>query len=145
MLTRHQIESLLPHQGKMFLIDGVRRYDKDEIDCLTVTHQAPGNPLRHAGQLLVHAGIEYAAQASGLHGGLLNRDRDPNAETQMGYLAVVSQVEWQVERLDTLEGPLEIHSRRVALTPGGRLYRFRIGHQGDVVMQGELVIALELR
>lgn len=145
MLVRSQIYDLLPHSGGMFLIDEVHRYDGDEIECLTLSHRSLDNPLRHADCLPIHVGIEYAAQASGVHGGLLNRDRDPSATAQMGYLAVLSQVEWQADRLDDLPGPLRIHSRRVALTPGGRLYRFRIEHNDAPIMQGELIIALELR
>lgn len=145
MLDRTQIQDLLPHQGHMFLLDGVLSYDGDQIACRSLSHRDLHNPLRTADKLPVHAGIEYAAQAAGIHGGLLNRVTDPQAAPQLGYLAVLSNIEWQVERLDDLPDELHIHARRTAVTPGGRLYRFRIEHRADTVMHGELIIALELR
>lgn len=145
MLDKTQIRDLLPHQGRMFLLDEVIAYDREAIECRASSHRDAGNPLRHMDILPVHAGIEYAAQAAGVHGGLLNRIANPQAAAQLGYLAVLSNIEWQVSRLDNLPEPLCIHAKRVAVTPGGRLYRFRIEHRATSIMQGELVIALEPR
>lgn len=145
MLNKSQILDLLPHQGRMFLLDGVLSYDRDQIECRATSHRDPDHPLRSQGILPVHAGVEYAAQAAGVHGGLLNRLADPQAAPQLGYLAVLSNIEWQVTRLDDLPDPLVIHAKRAAVTPGGRLYRFRIEHRATLVMHGELIIALELR
>ena len=143
MLEKHQIEGLLPHQGAMFLMERVTGYDGDKITCVTRSHLNPANPLRHSDWLPAHTAIEYAAQAAGIHGGLLNRDLFPDAPAQMGYLAVISNAEWKVERLDDLPGELIIHAQRTAVMPGGRAYRVRIEHVGKVIMTGDLVIALE--
>lgn len=143
MLERTEIEGLLPHQGKMFLLERVFAYNRDAIECGALSHRDSDNPLRHAGKLPGHAAIEYAAQAAGVHGGLLNRDVNPNAAPQMGYLAVLTNVQWNVERLDDLPDVLRIYAQRTAVTPGGRLYRVRIEHQAQLIMSGELVIALE--
>jgi predicted hotdog family 3-hydroxylacyl-ACP dehydratase len=143
MLEKHQIEGLLPHQGAMFLLERVTAYDRDKIVCTTRSHVSPTNPLRHDEQLPAHVAIEYAAQAAGIHGGLLNRDLFPDAPAQMGYLAVISNAEWKVERLDDLSEKLIIHALRTAVTPGGRAYRVRIEHAGTTIMNGDLVIALE--
>jgi predicted hotdog family 3-hydroxylacyl-ACP dehydratase len=143
MLEKTQIEGLLPHHGKMFLLEHVFAYDRDAIECGAVSHRDADNPLRHADKLPAHAAIEYAAQAAGVHGGLLNRDVNPTAAPQMGYLAVLTDMQWNVERLDDLPDVLRIYAQRTAVTPGGRLYRVRIEHQAQVIMSGELVIALE--
>lgn len=143
MLEKSQIEVLLPHQGAMFLLDGVRRFDRNEIECSATSHRDPNNPLRHAGRLPAHIAIEYAAQAAGVHGGLLNRELHPDAPAQMGYLAVVSNLHWHVDRLDDLPDALHIHARRTAVTPGGRAYHVRIQHLTTLVMSGDLIIALE--
>jgi len=143
MLEKHQIEGLLPHHGSMFLLETVIGYDRDKIACMTRTHLRADNPLRHANLLPAHATIEYAAQAAGIHGGLLNRDLFPDAPAQMGYLAVISNATWSVERLDTLPNELTIYALRTAVTPGGRAYRVRIEHAGHTIMSGDLVIALE--
>jgi len=143
MLEKHQIEGLLPHQGSMFLMERVIGYDRDKITCMTRSHTSPTNPLRHGDHLPAHTSIEFAAQAAGIHGGLLNRDLFPDSPAQMGYLAVISNAEWQVQRLDDLSEELVIHALRTAVTPGGRAYRVRIEHANQVIMTGDLVIALE--
>jgi predicted hotdog family 3-hydroxylacyl-ACP dehydratase len=143
MLEKSQIEMLLPHQGAMFLLDRVTQFDADEIECIATSHRDPNNPLRHGNCLPAHAAIEYAAQAAGVHGGLLTRQLHHDAPAQMGYLVVVSNLHWQVERLEDLPGDLEIHARRTAVTPGGVAYRVEIRHQGRSITSGDLVIALE--
>jgi predicted hotdog family 3-hydroxylacyl-ACP dehydratase len=143
MLKKSEIEALLPHQGAMFLLEQVNRFDRDEIECSAISHRASNNPLRHEGRLPVHAAIEYAAQAAGVHGGLLNRQLYPDAPAQMGYLAVISNLQWQVQRLDDLPGELQIRARRTAVTPGGRAYHVAIQHRGEPILSGDLIIALE--
>jgi predicted hotdog family 3-hydroxylacyl-ACP dehydratase len=143
MLEKHQIEGLLPHAGTMFLLERVVAYDREQITCSTRSHVHPANPLRHGDCLPAHVAIEYAAQAAGIHGGLLNRDLFPDAPAQMGYLAVISNTQWQVERLDNLPEELIIHAHRTAVTPGGRAYRVRMEHAGNVIMSGDIIIALE--
>lgn len=143
MLEKSQIEVLLPHQGAMFLLDRVTRFDRNGIECIASSHRDPNNPLRHLNCLPAHVAIEYAAQAAGVHGGLLNQQLNPDAPAQMGYLAVVSNLHWQMQRLDDLPGDLEIHARRTAVTPGGRAYHVEIRHRGQSIMSGDLVIALE--
>ena len=143
MLERSQIEMLLPHQGAMFLLERVTRFDADEIECIAASHRDPNNPLRHGNGLPAYAAMEYAAQAAGVHGALLTRQLRHDAPAQMGYLAVVSNLHWHVERLDDLPGDLEINARRTAATPGGVAYRVEIRHQGSSITSGDLVIALE--
>jgi predicted hotdog family 3-hydroxylacyl-ACP dehydratase len=143
MLEKSEIEMLLPHQGGMFLLERVIRFDRGEIECIASSHRDPTNPLRHTNCLPAHAAIEYAAQAAGVHGGLLNRQLRPDALAPMGYLAVASNLHWQVERLDDLSGDLEIHARRTAMTQGGVAYYVQIAHHGRSIMSGDLIIALE--
>ncbi|MGC3979800.1 MAG: hypothetical protein QM808_00895 [Steroidobacteraceae bacterium] len=129
----------------MFLLDSVLRFDRNEIECRASSHRDLHNPLRHQNRLPAHTAIEYAAQAAGVHGGLLNRELYPDAPAQMGYLAVISNLHWHVERLDDLPEDLHIYARRTAVTPGGRAYHVRIEHQSAPIMSGDLVIALEIR
>jgi predicted hotdog family 3-hydroxylacyl-ACP dehydratase len=143
MLEKPEIQALLPHQGSMFLLERVKHFDRNEIHCVATSHRDPRNPLRHDGVLPAQMGIEYAAQAAGVHGGLLNRQLHPEAPAQMGYLAVISNVQWRVARLDNLPGDLDIHARRTAVTPGGRAYHVSIRHGDQEILSGDLIIALE--
>lgn len=143
MLEKSQIDCLLPHRGSMFLLDRAVRFDDDEIECCASSHRGPDNPLRHHGQLPVHAAIEYAAQAAGLHGALLNRRLRLGGPPQVGYLAIVSNLLWFVDRLDDLTNDLHIHARRTVVGSSGCAYRVRVEHLAAPVMSGDLIIALE--
>jgi len=65
-----RIRELIPHAGKMCLLELVVDYDAESIRCETRTHLAADNPLRHQGRLSCISGIEYAAQAMAVHGAL---------------------------------------------------------------------------
>ena len=69
-MTRDDIATLIPHSGSMCLLDGVLSWDENTILCRTASHRLPDNPLRSNGRLAGVCGVEYAAQAMALHGGL---------------------------------------------------------------------------
>ncbi len=144
ILEKTALLSLLPHHGNMCLSDAVTHHDRDEIECIANNHRDITHPLRDGNRLPVQAAIEYAAQAAGVHGGLLNQQINPGAPAQMGYLAVISNLRWHIDRLDTLTDSLVINARRTAVTPGGRAYHVRISHRGTQIMEGNLIIALEI-
>src|SRR5690606_22429336 len=122
-LDREQIARRIPHAGAMCLLERVVAWDGGEIRCEAVSHADPANPLRRNGRLPVSAGIEYAAQAMAVHGALIE---PPAGEPRRGYLAVLSQVEWQVERLDDRAGPLAITAWRQTVIAGGTSYDFEL-------------------
>jgi predicted hotdog family 3-hydroxylacyl-ACP dehydratase len=84
MLERSEIARLIPHAGAMCLLDAVVSWDADRIRCVSRTHRDPDNPLRAGAELDAVCGIEYAAQAMALHGGLA---LSAGAPTPAGYLA----------------------------------------------------------
>ena len=45
-LDRHWIESHIPHQGPMCLLDEVLNWNPVRVQCRSSTHRDPGNPLR---------------------------------------------------------------------------------------------------
>jgi predicted hotdog family 3-hydroxylacyl-ACP dehydratase len=143
MLEKAEIEELVPHRGAMCLLERVTRFDADGIECVAISHRDPHNPLRHAERLPAHTAIEYAAQAAAVHGGLLNRQSHRDGAAPRGYLVVVSNLHWWVERLDDLHSDLRIRAGRTAATPGGIAYRVEIEHEGQSIASGDIVIALE--
>jgi len=74
MLTQAEWMPLLPHAGAMRLLDSVQRWDASSITCRASSHKHCENPLRFDGCLPAVTGLEYAAQAMGIHTGLLNPD-----------------------------------------------------------------------
>jgi predicted hotdog family 3-hydroxylacyl-ACP dehydratase len=69
-LNRAWIESRIPHQGRMCLLDEVVSWSAERIRCRSSTHRAADNPLRAHGRLGIACGMEYAAQTMAVHGAL---------------------------------------------------------------------------
>lgn len=140
LVTRSQIARLIPHDGSMCLLDGVLQWDARRIVCVSRSHRAADNPLRTNGLLPAVCGVEYAAQAMAVHGGLAGKFvRKPRA----GYLASLREVECRRDRLDDLDGDLVVEAERVAGDGAHVIYRFQLW-VGDVqVLSGQALVALD--
>jgi predicted hotdog family 3-hydroxylacyl-ACP dehydratase len=139
-LNREQIAALIPHAGSMCLLERVVSWSEGEIHCEATGHRAADNPLRSGDLLPVSAGIEYAAQAMAVHGGLVE---PPAGAPRRGYLAVLSHVHWLVQRLDDRPQPLQIAAFRQTAIAGGTSYDFQVSAGGELLLRGSAVIALE--
>lgn len=135
---RDAIARLLPHAGAMSLLDEVVAWDANAITCRASSHRDPANPLRSAAGLSAIIGVEYAAQAVAVHGGLLK----PAEKPRTGYLASLREVTCSAERLDAEAGDLEIRATRVAAESGRLLYDFRIEAGGRELLSGRLSVVL---
>jgi len=133
-----RIRDLVPHQGAMCLLEEVLQWDENAIACRAVSHRDPANPLRSGGALSAVMGVEYAAQAVAVHGGLSSKAEKP----KKGYLAALRDVECLVERLDTEAGDLIVRATRVAAESGRLLYDFRIESGGRELLKGRLSVVL---
>lgn len=134
------IAARIPHQGSMCLLDAVLHWDADTIHCRATSHTGRMNPLRAQDTLGIANGIEYAAQAMAVHGALLaGRDTAPGA----GYLTSVRDVRWQVPRLDTLQGPLQVHAQRLSGDSNTILYSFHLEADGRTVLSGRASVMLD--
>lgn len=136
-----QIAARIPHAGSMCLLERVERWSSSDIHCIATGHRALDNPLRSAGRLPISAGIEYAAQAMAVHGNLLESAR--GKAPQRGYLAVLSRVEWSVERLDDIDGELQIEAVRDTVIGGGSSYQFAVRAGERLLLSGAAVIAFD--
>lgn len=124
LLTRDQLEPLLPHAGAMLMIDSVEAFDEERISCLSERHQATDNPLYRDGRLAALHGIEFAAQAAAIHGGLLSKER----KAPLRVLAAVRKANFSRPWLDELPGPLRIVSTIVMLDPKAAVYQASVTH-----------------
>ena len=88
-LVKSEICHLLPHTGDMCLLDTVRQWSDEEIVCDTSSHRDPANPLRCGDRLAAVSGVEYAAQAIGVHGRLVARN---DAKPTAGFLASLREL-----------------------------------------------------
>src|SRR6266498_520598 len=98
-LNKGDLCRLLPHAGAMCLLDAVEDWNERTIHCRATSHRDPQHPLRHRGQLDAVAGLEYAAQAMGVHVGLLNSARSTGG--LIGYVGGVNEVTLAVPRLES--------------------------------------------
>lgn len=118
-LTRDQLSPLLPHAGSMLMIDSVIAFDETSITCGSERHQAANNPLRREGRLAAHHGIEFAAQASAIHGGLLGG----GGQAPLRALAAVRKASFAGAWLDEIEGQLRIDASIVMLDANAAVYQ----------------------
>jgi predicted hotdog family 3-hydroxylacyl-ACP dehydratase len=135
------IRELVPHAGRMCLLDEVLEWNAAAIACRASSHRDPLNPLRGAGGLAALAGVEYAAQAVAVHGGLIQEIFQPT----IGYLAALRDVACLVERLDTEAQDLVVRATRVAAESGRLLYDFRVESGGRELVTGRLSVVLSTR
>ena len=140
LVNRTQIAALIPHSGPMCLLDGVLQWDAKRIVCVSRTHRAGDNPLRANGQVPAVCGVEYAAQAMAVHGGLAGKvARKPRA----GYLASLRDVECRRARLDDLEGDLVVEAEQVTVDGTHAVYWFRLRVGAVHVLSGQALVVLD--
>ena len=140
LIDKTGIERLIPHAGAMCLLDGVLSWDAALVRCISSSHRARDNPMRRDGRLGILCGVEYAAQAMALHGALV-RGGDP-VRAPVGYLASLRALTCHVERLDLLSGALFVDAERLHGDGDRALYRFTLGHDDRVVLEGRAAVVL---
>jgi predicted hotdog family 3-hydroxylacyl-ACP dehydratase len=84
-------------------------------------------------------GVEYAAQAVAVHGGL---SRVSAEKPTIGYLAAVRDVVCSAERLDRESGDLVVRAKQVAAQSGRLLYDFRVEAGGRELLKGRLAVVV---
>lgn len=129
---------LLPHGGAMVLLDRILEWDDANALCATRAHLALENPLRHGGTLPAICGMEIALQAAAVHGALRGGGKGVR-----GYVAVLREVAWSVDRLDDPGlGELRAAARLVSEESGGVIYDLEINAEdGRSLLRGRAVIA----
>lgn len=136
-LTREKLCRLIPHAGAMCLLDQVERWDDTTILCTSRTHLAPDNPLRRRGRLHTVSGVEYAAQAMAVHGGLL-----ATVSSAGGYLASIRNVHFGSPRLDNIEETLHVEATRLLGDDTTLVYRFTVSAGGVELLSGRASVFL---
>ena len=141
------IAARVPHSGSMCLLDTLRGWTAERIECSATSHRDPANPLRCGGQLLAPAAIEYAAQAMALHGTLCAAPGSaPRSASTTGFLASVRAVRLLVPRLDEVEGELRISATRLAGDTTQARYAFSLHDAaGRLLVDGRATVILNAR
>ena len=138
------IDTLLPHTGRMRLVDRIVSYDEQRIVCESDSHRAPDHPLADEGVLSILCGLEYGAQAMAIHGALLDVSSGPSRDrTRHGFLVAASDLRWSVERLDQCASPLTIEAVSEFRSDNQVAYRFEIRASGTLLLSGRASVLLD--
>lgn len=141
MLISHaEIQALIPHAGSMCLLAGVTRWDATQITCIAQSHRNAGNPLARNGKVGALCGIEFAAQAMAVHGGLTGLvGQRPRA----GLLVSVRDVEAKVEYLSDYREDLHIEAEQLIAEQSSVCYSFTL-HAGErELLRGRATVVLD--
>lgn len=140
MLERAAIAARIPHQGAMCLLDRVIDWNPESIRCTSRSHRQPAHPLAVGGRLGIAAGIEYAAQAMALHGGL---GAAAGSAPRQGYLVSVRGANFHTLRLDDRADDLLIEAERLSGDANQVLYRFSVSAGGKPLVDGRAAVVLD--
>lgn len=139
-VERDEFVDLIPHAGRMCLVDRVDGWNADSLRASAATHRRPDHPLLRGGRLgAVHA-LEYAAQAMAIHGALLARRN--GSRLPPGFLAGARNLRLHVPRLDELTDDLHIEVDRRFEQDGNLIYAFRVSSGGQAVADGTATVAV---
>lgn len=138
-IAKSEWQNLIPHRGAMSLLDSVLAWDDTRIHLSAFSHRDPDNPLRSDGQLRALHLCEYGAQAMAVHGGLLAR-REHGGKAMPGVLASLREVEFAVERIDDIDGPLTVVAHKKIAGSGGWLYEFEVNAGARWLARGRVSV-----
>ncbi|HJP99702.1 MAG TPA: phosphotransferase [Rhodanobacteraceae bacterium] len=140
MLPKSEWAHLIPHADAMCLLDEVVEWGSMYLHARSTSHQRADNPLRADGMLHAVNLCEYAAQAMAVHGAL--RERGQGGSARPGFLVALREVDLQVERIDDLEGRLQVHVECLIAMADSLQYAFRVEHRGLVLASGRAAVML---
>ena len=139
--TPAAIARLIPHQGRMCLLDAVLDCTPQRIRCRASSHRRADHPLRVDGVLHAPVALEYAAQACALHGALNAR---PGVRGRAGFLASARALRLWVPRLDTVDGELQVEAWHLAGGEREAMVRFELRDaQGGLLVDGRATVVLD--
>lgn len=140
-VSKADIAAMIPHGGAMCLLDGVIDWDAKTIRCLSHSYREQSNPLRVDGQLPALCGIEYAAQAMAVHGGLAGV---VGGKPRAGYLASLRDVVCSEESLDGREGQLIVDAEQLMGDESRVIYQFSVRVGAVEVLSGRATVVLDI-
>lgn len=137
-MEREFFRHLVPHAGRMLLIDRVISWDDRTLHASCRSHSSVDHPLRQNGKLSVVHALEYGAQAMAVHGGLLaERSDEPIVD---GFLAGARHLRFFRPRLDDLSGDLDVEVNMQHVQEGSLVYTFRVSASGQPVAEGMAIV-----
>ena len=141
ILTRQELAKFLPHGHNMCLLSSVEHWNNTSIVCMTSTHRDQDNPLRRHGALEILSGMEYAAQAMGIHVGLTQNISEHNAS--VGYLGAIRDVQVCCQTFHQFVEDLRIEAQLLLDQPMSFIYTFSLTAHEDTLLHGRASIFIQ--
>jgi predicted hotdog family 3-hydroxylacyl-ACP dehydratase len=138
-MDRAAMAQLLPHGDGMCLLDELRSWDGDRLQCVSRCHRRSDNPLLTRGQLPCVCLVEVCAQAAALHGALSNATA---GGAGLAYLGAVKQLELAAQWIDPGEQDLQISVSRVLGSDAGAVYQIAAGTPERGLLRGRIVLVV---
>jgi len=140
LIGQAEIRALIPHAGDMCLLAGVTQWSATHITCIAQSHRDINNPLAHNGRVRALCGIEFAAQAMAVHGGLTGLvGQRPRA----GLLVSVRDVVANVEYLSDYSIDMQIAAEQLMSEKSSVCYSFTL-HAGEIeLLRGRATVVLD--
>jgi predicted hotdog family 3-hydroxylacyl-ACP dehydratase len=139
MADDERIAAIIPHAGRMCLLERIEHWDDSGVTLATATHRDPRNPLATAAGLRAIHLCEYGAQAMAVHGGLTAQAR--GARAQSGLLVSLRDVTLHRDYVQDLPGELFVEARRLHDSGSAWQYTFRVTHADVLLAQGRATIS----
>lgn len=139
MPIRDDWAELIPHRGTMRLLEAIQAWDPERLHARSASHRRPDHPLRRDGGLHAVHLIEYAAQATAVHGALSAADQG-RAPPAGGRLVSLRDVDIGCDRVDDIEGCLDIHVEKMTGGLEGAHYLFRVLAADTVLVSGRMAV-----
>ena len=138
-----RIRELVPHTGKMCLLERVVACDAASIRCETRSHLDRANPLRRDGHLSSVCAIEYAAQAMALHGALnATPPSGASGDVRHGYLASVRDMRCHTHSLDEHTAELIVSAKLIFDESSRMIYSFAVAAGETELVTGRAAVIL---
>lgn len=141
MIEHEELCELIPHAGRMCLLERVIKWSETYIECESSSHALADNPLRRKQCLPAVALIEYGAQAMAVHGGLLART--DGRKISNGYLAALRDVQIVNQDISIISDKLCIEAECLMAQGGNLIYEFRVKSAGIFIVQGRATVVGE--
>jgi len=125
----------------MCLLSSVEHWDNSSIICLTSTHRNQDNPLRRNGVLGMLSGLEYAAQAMGVHVGLTRNISEQNAS--VGYLGAVRDLQVHSQTFQQFPEHLSIKANLLLEQQLSFMYTFSMSAGEVILLEGRASIFIQ--
>ena len=140
LIGKSEIQSLIPHSGDMCLLASVTDWNTTHIACTAHSHCDPNNPLACGGKVPILCGIEFAAQAMAVHGGLTGMvGRRPRA----GLLVSVRDVVASAQYLSDYTEDLQIEAEQLMAGESSVTYSFSLHIRDAELLSGRATVVLD--